>query len=400
MFVPRFEVRSRSQRTRRQHKGGHWRANERRSDDAGDATSKKLYERMTKRNKQLLLGSDTVFKAVNQLMHLRDNVLHEEGAAEQAAVDGLNCADLPVQDYKEADAEARLKHAPFATLDSQELAVLKEIDKRPVAGNSAGVWGSQLALTLIGAGNCAPSTNVCLDNIELSCPSAGSSCVSSVACPIAYHWTRSELEESNPQAFQGFTMPVPCWAPSGGHIECCLARVSSLSCGADRLQCEFVVHSNFRPLDHATCCLWKQNEATLANDRAILVEGRVDPGSLNAGATANLRLVYGVAAGATAHGRDNFNFTPLKTLCKAALNTFTGPLSKMWIEENELQTSNDAGQCGCARICAPALMCVRVNVCDSWGPAVLVGVCMRMFMSICVLDVCMLRMHTPQFLLT
>ena len=85
----------------------------------------KLYGCMAERNLQLLLGSDTVSKAVNQLMQLGDNGLYEEGAAEQAAGGGLNCADLPVQGWNEADAEApRLKEAPVAVLDPQELAVV------------------------------------------------------------------------------------------------------------------------------------------------------------------------------------------------------------------------------------------------------------------------------------
>jgi hypothetical protein len=135
----------------------------------------------------------------------------------------------------------------------------------------------------------------------------------------------SELEENQTNAFEGFREPAPLHAASMDQIECYLTQVPTLSCADNSLQYEFIVHSNFRrrchPLDRITCSLCGQHKAALANDLAILVEGRADPDPLAQGATVHVRLLYGVM-----HRTDNVQLTPLKTLGKACLNASTGPL--------------------------------------------------------------------------
>ena len=116
----------------------------------------------------------------------------------------------------------------------------------------------------------------------------------------------SELEENQTNAFEGFREPAPLHAASMNQIECYLTQVLTLSCGDDSLQCEFIVHSNFRrrcrsphSLDRITCSLCGQHKAALAHDLAILVEGRADPDPLAQGAIVHVRLLYGLCTAQT-----------------------------------------------------------------------------------------------------
>jgi len=207
-------------------------------------------------------------------------------------------------------------------------------------------------LTPMGASSCKDPTNASSDRMALSFLTDGhdghtsSSCSSTtgdtdVLSPIA---SVSELEEHQTDPFEGFRGPAPLCAAGMDQIECYLTQVPTLSCGDGSMQCEFVVRPNFRRRcysdDCANCSLCGQHKAALAHDLAVLVEGRADPHCLAEGATARVCLLYGVAH--STHGTDDVQVTPLKTLGKATLDRFTGPVFRMFVAENRLQTSRKA----------------------------------------------------------
>ena len=184
-----------------------------------------------------------------------------------------------------------------------------------------------------------------------------------------------EKQEDQRDEFEAFNAPVLLLGPSMDQAECVLAHAPNLSSGEASLQCNFIVHANFRrrchPHDRATCRLCGQHGAVLACDRSVLVEGQADPEPLAAGVTVHVRILYGVISAGPL-------LTGLKALGRATVSSSAGPVFRMWIPENELQRSRDAGLCMC-RACAGAraqssqavscimhmctFVCIGVHVC-------------------------------------
>ena len=159
-----------------------------------------------------------------------------------------------------------------------------------------------------------------------------------------------EIQEKQRDESEAFNVPAPLLGRSTDQAECLLVYAPNLSSGEPNLQCNFVVHANFRrrchPHGRATCRLCGQHGAVLAHDLAVLIEGRADPRTLAAGAGAHVRVFYGVASAA-------LGLTGLKSLGEATFSLLAGPVFRMWIPENELEASRKAGMgmcCACAGV--------------------------------------------------
>ena len=150
----------------------------------------------------------------------------------------------------------------------------------------------------------------------------------------------AKFQEHERDGFNTFHVPALLLGRSTDQAECFLAYEPNLSSGEPSLQYKFAVHANFRrrchPSGRATCRLCGQHGAVLACDLSVLIEGHADLRPLAAGTAAHVRVFYGIASA-------GLGITCLNLLGHASFSSPAGPVFRMWIPENELKASRNAG---------------------------------------------------------